>query len=278
MDESPVARLGSLARIGDDGLEVFEAPPSGGSDRMYGGEVAALALAAAQRTVAADRAVQVAHAAYLRPGDPEVPLLLEVQRLTDGRRFSGRRVDVRQRHKLIFTSTLSFHRGGQALSHQDPMPDVPGPEGLPRFGSQVAGPVFWPDWAVPDPVIDLRPVPGDLDDPTGTRAIWYRIVDEVPADPATQACLWLYASDLTLVASIRLAHERTAGKTWLMTSLNHTVWFHRPFRADEWHLVVQRSPLAGQGRGLATGQVFSRNGVLVSSIAQEGLASPIHTV
>ncbi|MER6796219.1 acyl-CoA thioesterase II, partial [Amycolatopsis mediterranei] len=112
-------------------------------------------------------------------------------------------------------------------------------------------------------------------DVAGTRALWCRTTAPVANDPALHACLWLYASDLTLVASIRLPHERTARKSWLMTSLNHTAWFHRPFRVDEWHLVVQRSPRACDGRGLAQAQVFTREGELVSSLAQEGLASAI---
>jgi acyl-CoA thioesterase-2 len=260
--------------------EVFQAVPLAGPGRMYGGEAAARALAAAQATVPDDRRVHVVQASYLRAGDPALPLCLRVERLRDGRAFAMRRVDIEQGAKLIFTMTLSFHAGGEAFAHQDPMPAaVPSPEELPGLSPQTGGQWFWPDWVVDDPVVELRPVPGSggVDD-ASRRAIWCRVPGGRGADPALHECLWLYASDISLVSSIRLPHEPSDRKTWLMTSLNHTVWFHRPFRVDDWYLVVQRSPLAGGGRGLAEGKVFTRDGTLVSTIAQEGLAMPFPTV
>jgi acyl-CoA thioesterase-2 len=284
MSGSTVDRLTSLAHLDRAGTDTFAAPPSGDPGRMFGGEVAARALAAAQCTVAPDRAVHVVQAGYLRPGDPSAPMRLRVERLRDGRAFSMRRVDVEQRDKLIFTATLSFHVGSTAFDHHDRMPRVPPPEELADLAAWTGGPSFWPDWVVGDPALDLRPVPCDgvkfnglehTGAGAGVRALWCRAAGPVPDDPALHACLAMYVSDLTLVASIRLPHETSERKTWLMTSLNHTVWFHRPFRVDEWHLVVQRSSRAADGRGLAHGQVFTRNGVLVSSLAQEGLASRI---
>lgn len=257
---------------------VFVAPPSGRSVRMFGGEAAARALAAAQETVSADRAVHVAQASYLRAGDPSAPLWLRVARLRDGRAFSQRRVDVEQDGKLIFTAMFSFHTGAAAFEHHDPMPVVPAPEELGGVEGWTEAAAVWPRWLLDDPSVELRPVLAAGGDPAGTRALWYRAAGPVPDDPAAHACRWLYASDLTLVASIRLPHERGSRKTWLMTSLNHTVWFHRPFRVDDWHLLVQRSSRACDGRGLASGQVFTRGGELVSSLAQEGLASPIPAV
>jgi acyl-CoA thioesterase-2 len=271
----PLAWLVELERLEGD---VFVASPSGRAARMFGGEAAARALAAAQATVSADRAVHVAQASYLRPGNPSAPLWLRVVRLRDGRAFSQRRVDVEQDGKLIFTAMFSFHAGAAAFDHGDRMPVVPAPEELGGVEGWTEAAAVWPQWLLGDPSVELRPVPAAGADPAGTRALWDRAAGPVPDDPAVHACRWLYASDLTLVASIRLPHERGPRKTWLMTSLNHTVWFHRPLRVDDWHLVVQRSSRACDGRGIASGKVFTRGGEFVSSLAQEGLASPIPSV
>lgn len=254
--------------------DVFAAVPVPRAGRMYGGEVAARALAAAQHTVSDDRRVHVVQASYLRAGDPGRPLCLRVARLRDGRGFAARRVDVEQGGRLIFTMTVSFHVGAEAFVHQDPMPAVPGPDGLPPIAESTGGQRFWPDWIVRDPVLDLRPVPGSGTGDASRRAVWCRVPGDQGADPAVHECLWLYASDITLVSSIRLPHEPGDRKTWLMTSLNHSVWFHHRFRVDDWHLVVHRSPRAAGGRGLAQGQVFARDGTLVSTIVQEGLVTP----
>ncbi|MEV6876853.1 acyl-CoA thioesterase domain-containing protein [Amycolatopsis sp. NPDC051128] len=275
MNEPVTDRLVLLADLERIDGDVFVAAASGEPGRMFGGEAAARALAAAQCTVSGDRAVHVAQATYLRPGNPAEPSWIRVDRLRDGRAFSLRRVDIEQGGKVIFTALFSFHLGATAFEHHDPMPEVPAPDELGGPAGWPEGQAAWPSWLVGDPSLDLRPVPVDGADPAGARALWYRATAPVPDDPALHACRWLYASDLTLVASIRLPHERTARKTWLMTSLNHTVWFHRPFRVDDWHLVVQRSSRACDGRGLAHGQVFTRDGELVSSLAQEGLASAL---
>lgn len=270
---SSVDRLLALLDMDHQGDDVFIAPAldvPAGPGRMFGGEVAARSLAAAQRTVPAERAIHVVQATYLRPGNPEVPTRIDVTRLRDGRRFNVRRVDVEQQGKLIFSATFSFHLGGEAVAHQDRMPRVPPPEEVADSAAWTCGPAFWPDWTG-ESGVELRPVP--IERRSDERAVWYRVPGEIPADPRVHACLWMYASDLTLVSSIRLPHELTAEKSWLMTSLNHTVWFHRPFRVDEWHLLTQRSSSATGGRGLAHGQVFTQDGTLVSELAQEGLAT-----
>lgn len=253
----------------------FTVPALGGGGRLYGGEVAAQALAAGQQTVADDRRLHVVQATYVRPGDPALDLSLRADRLSDGRRFAVRRVDVEQAGKVILTATMSWHTGGEAVCHQDEMPAVPGPEGLPGLADWPGRQPFWPQWIAAG--VDLRPVPSDEDDPAGTRLTWCRVTAALPGDPALHASLWLYASDLTLVASIRLPHEAGTVKSWLMTSLNHSVWYHRPFRVDEWHLVVQRSPTAYAARGLAQAQVFTSDGRLVSTLTQEGMASPMRS-
>ncbi|MEV5712898.1 acyl-CoA thioesterase domain-containing protein [Amycolatopsis mediterranei] len=275
MNGSLTDRLMLLVDLQRVDADVFTALPSGEPGRMFGGEAAARALAAAQLTVSADRSVHVTQANYLRPGDPSEPLWIRVDRLRDGRAFSLRRVDIEQAGKVIFTAMFSFHLGATAFEHHDPMPPVPAPEELGGLRGWTEAQAVWPRWLAGERSFDLRPVPVRGRDVAGTRALWCRTTAPVANDPALHACLWLYASDLTLVASIRLPHERTARKSWLMTSLNHTAWFHRPFRVDEWHLVVQRSPRACDGRGLAQAQVFTREGELVSSLAQEGLASAI---
>jgi acyl-CoA thioesterase-2 len=272
---SAVDHLLALLEMDHLGDDVFIAPALGlpaRPGRMFGGEVAARALAAAQRTVSADRPIHVVHALFLRPGNPEVPTKLVVTRLRDGRTFSGRRVDVEQQGKLIFTAMFSFHVSGHGVAHADQMPRVPPPGAVADLADWAGGPRFWPEWA-PESGVELRPVP--VERRTGERTVWYRLTAGVPDDPRVHACLWLYASDLTLVSSIRLPHETSAQKSWQLTSLNHTVWFHRPFRVDEWHLLAQSSSSATGGRGLAHGQVFTEDGTLVSELTQEGLITPM---
>lgn len=272
MGDGYPAALAELLAVADD---EFTAMPLARGGRMYGGETAARALAAAQRTVPPDRAAHVVRCDYLWPGDSSEPLRLRVYRLRDGRAFSMRRVDVEQCGRVIFTATASFHAGAAAFGHHDPMPEVPAPEELGELTFRRGEQSIWPDWLVGHPGLDVRPVPVRSGAPPDVRAAWYRVTAPIADSPALHACLWLYASDLSLVASIRMPHERTERKSWLMTSLNHTVWLHRPFRVDEWVLMVQCSPVAGGGRGLAQGRVFTRDGVLVSTATQEGLATAI---
>ena len=287
---SSVDRLLALLELDAEGEDTFRAAPLKLSilpDRMYGGEVAARALAAAQRTVGAQRMVHVVQAMYLRPGEPTQATRLRVTRLRDGRRFSNRRVEVEQHGKVIFSANISFHRGGEGFAHQDQMPQVPPADGLAGIPEWTGGPSFWPDWIM-DSGVELRPVPLELlpaasgsippaphSTQASERAIWYRVPGDLPADPRVHACLWLYESDLSLVSSTRLPHQSGGRKGWQLISLNHTVWFHRPFRVDQWHLLSQRSSQATAGRGLGHGQVFTESGLLVAEVAQEGLAVPI---
>src|SRR5438067_10582114 len=180
-------RLITLTELDPAGRDIFTAPPSGGAGRMFGGEVAARALAAAQRSVPAERAVHVVQANYIRPGDPAEPLRLSVDRIRDGRAFSVRRVDVGQRGKVIFTATFSFHVGAGAFEHHDRMPAVPPPEELDDLDGWIGAPAVWPQWVSDDPALDLRPVPVQGVDPAGTRALWYRVCQPVPDDPALHA-------------------------------------------------------------------------------------------
>jgi acyl-CoA thioesterase II len=248
--------------------------------RVFGGQVAGQALVAAGRTVPADRPVHSLHAYFIRPGDPAVPLVYTVDRVRDGRSFTTRRVAAIQHGRPIFTLSASFHQAEQGLVHAIPMPHVPPPEDLRRnserleeaLGEKLPG-------HFRDGPIDLRSV-GPLSieaerDPslrTTDNFVWLRVDGDLPDDPLLHVCLMTYASDLTLLDTVLLAH----GVSWqdghtTGASLDHAMWFHRPFRADQWLLYAQDSPIAYGARGLARGEVFTAGGDLVVSVVQEGL-------
>jgi acyl-CoA thioesterase-2 len=248
--------------------------------RVFGGQVAGQALVAAGRTVPADRPVHSLHAYFIRPGDPAIPLVYLVDQVRDGRSFTTRRVSAIQHGKTIFTLSASFHHDEPGVTHATPMPDVPPPESIAPTAArmeQLFGPGIH-DFFHRNP-IDIRHV-GPLTfeavtDPalrSASNLVWLRADGELPDDPLLHVCLMTYASDMTLLDSVLLAHGlswadgRTTG-----ASLDHAMWFHRSFRADRWLLYSQESPFAGGGRGLARGQVFTRDGELVVSVVQEGL-------
>ncbi len=247
--------------------------------RVFGGQVAGQALVAAGRTVPADRPVHSLHAYFIRPGDPAVPIVYTVDRVRDGRSFTTRRVSAIQHGKTIFTLSASFHRPEPGLEHADPMPDVPPPEMVERTPDRLARLLGEIPPQLYDNPIDLRSV-GPLSveaerDPalrTTKNLVWLRVDGELPDDPLLHVCLMTYASDMTLLDSVLLGHGlswvdgRTSG-----ASLDHAMWFHRPFRADRWLLYVQDSPVAQGARGLAHGEVFTAEGELVVSVMQEGL-------
>jgi acyl-CoA thioesterase II len=256
-----------------------------GLQRVFGGQVAAQALFAASQTVDADVAVHSLHSYFLLPGDTSVPIVYDVERIRDGRSFSTRRVVARQRGKAIFYMTASYHIDEVGFDHQDAMPDVPSPEESPHIGDlyrQLTGRAdddFWErEWAALDVryASDSRPG-GALADPDApARAqIWLKAAGSVPHDVVLNTCVLTYASDLTLLAVALVPHGVLIGSQQVQSaSLDHSLWFHRPFRADEWMLYDQHSPSASGGRGFAIGRVFSREGRLVASVAQEGLIRP----
>jgi acyl-CoA thioesterase II len=247
--------------------------------RVFGGQVAGQALVAAGRTVPADRPVHSLHAYFIRPGDPAVPIVYLVDRVRDGRSFTTRRVSAVQHGETIFTLSASFHHPEPGPEHADPMPDVPPPEAVERNSDRLArllGDV--PPQVLQSP-IDLRSI-GPMSaeaarDPalrTTRNLIWLRVDGDLPDDPLLHVCLMTYASDMTLLDSVLLGH----GLTWLDgrtsgASLDHAMWFHRPFRADRWLLYAQESPVGYGARGLAHGEVFTAAGELVVSVMQEGL-------
>jgi acyl-CoA thioesterase-2 len=241
---------------------------------------------AAGRTVGREFSLHSFHSYFLRPGDHTVPIIYDVERIRDGRSFSTRRVVARQHGKPIFYLTASYQIAEPGYDHQDAMPDVPPPEECPTMGDQLREITGRPDdlswereWAALDVRYagDTRPggrLPiGDL---PARAQIWVKAAGDVPDDLLTNICVLTYASDLTLLGVSLVPHGTTIVSPGLLpASLDHSMWFHRPFRADRWLLYDQHSPSASGARGLAIGRVFSSDGVLVATVAQEGLIRPI---
>jgi acyl-CoA thioesterase-2 len=263
-------------------LDIFRGRSPAGErrQRVFGGQVAGQALVAAGRTVPEDRPVHSLHAYFIRPGDPAVPLVYLVDRVRDGRSFTTRRVSAVQHGKTIFALSASFHHPEPGVLHARPMPQVPGPEELPPTSERLEE-LFGPAASefFRNSPIDIRHI-GPLTfeavkDPTlrTTHSMaWLRADGELPDDPLLHVCMMTYASDMTLLDSVLLANGLSwaDGKT-VGASLDHAMWFHRPFRADRWLLYAQESPIAAGARGLARGELYTREGDLVVSVMQEGL-------
>lgn len=277
--------LESLVRLLD--LEPLEVnlfrglSPQIGWQRVYGGQVLGQALVAAVRTVADPRIAHSLHAYFLLPGDPSVPIIYEVERIRDGGSFTTRRVKGIQHGKAMFSMSVSFQKLEPGFDHQTPMPDVPAPEDLPSekdLARQMLERV--PDnmrqyWQRERP-IEMRPV--DLSrylvakPRTAAQHIWLKANGRLPDTPALHQCVLAYASDFTLLDTALIAHGKLMFDADIqLASLDHALWFHRPFRADEWLLYVQDSPSASGARGFCRGSVYTRDGILVASVTQEGL-------
>jgi acyl-CoA thioesterase-2 len=247
---------------------------------VFGGQVIGQALVAAHRTVEG-RPAHSLHAYFLRAGDPTVPILYEVDRIRDGGSFSTRRVVAIQHGQAIFSMAASFHKDEPGLHHQIKMPDVPPPEALPSEAELKEKLID----RLPEPVkaywqrerpIEIRPV--DLsrylspENRAPTQQVWIKATGRLGDDLALHQCVLAYASDFTLLDTALIAHGRFVFDPRLMlASLDHAIWFHRPFRADEWLLYAQDSPSSGAGRAFCRGTLFTREGELVASTAQEGL-------
>ncbi|GAA2153564.1 acyl-CoA thioesterase II [Nocardioides koreensis] len=249
--------------------------------RVYGGQVAAQALIAAGRTVDQGYAAHSLHSYFLLPGDTAVPIIYDVERIRDGRSFATRRVVARQHGRPIYYLTASFQKAEDGFDHQDVMPDVPAPEdgvdmiGLMRAGGAPDADALAREWAALEARhlgTSRRGLPEDPEHPSRAR-MWVRISDRLPDDPVVHLAAFTYASDMSLLGASLAAHDTNPAKVQ-MASLDHTLWFHRPFRADEWWLYDQASPSAGGARGLSLARVFTRDGRLVASAAQEGLIRP----
>ncbi|WP_405993148.1 acyl-CoA thioesterase [Streptomyces sp. NBC_00986] len=254
--------------------------------RVFGGQVAAQALVAAGRTVSADRLAHSLHAYFLRPGDPGAPIVYTVERMNDGRSFTARRVVAVQHGQPIFALSASFQRHEDGLEHQAPMPSAPDPATLPTSQDRLRG----YDHIAPEVVekfleareaIDLRyveePPYGKFGTPREPHSqVWFRTngkLDGTVDEPLLHVVLATYVSDMTLLDSVLLAHGRGG---WAVgdvvgASLDHAMWFHRPFRADEWLLYDQESPSASGGRGLGQARIYTQDGQLAISVIQEGV-------
>jgi acyl-CoA thioesterase II len=255
--------------------------------RVFGGQVAGQALVAAGRTVSGRR-VHSLHAYFLRPGDPSIPILYEVDRIRDGTSFTTRRVVAIQHGKAIFHLSASFQVPEEGLEHQLEMPNVPDPETLPTaeermerlFGKlpeeQIPGEMK--HWRERERPIDVRLVePQSFWKPEKREPrnyVWIRAAGTLPDDSLLHDCVVAYASDMTLLDTATMPHAiplAWVNPDFQMASLDHAMWFHREFRADEWFLYAQESPSASSARGFALGHLFSRDGRLLVSVAQEGL-------
>jgi acyl-CoA thioesterase-2 len=252
-----------------------------GTRNVFGGQVLGQALAAAQQTVDDTRGAHSLHAYFLRAGDIEQPIVYNVERTRDGGSFSVRRVIAIQHGQTIFNFSASFQISEPGVEHQFDMPDVPGPDQLepppPLPPEQLANlPVKLQRWLGMKGPFEFRPVlPRDELHPKirpPFQQIWFRLVERAPDSDEMQRAMLAYASDFHLVGTTTLPHGISLVHGNLqMASLDHAMWFHRPFRVDEWLLYAFDSPTAQGARGLARGQIFSRDGRLVASTAQEGL-------
>lgn len=278
----PVARLATLLDLERIDDNLFRSTrQEEGWKRVYGGQVLGQALVAAQRTVEPERHAHSLHAYFILPGDPLAPIVYQVERTRDGRSFATRRVVAIQHGRPIFNMGLSFHVEETGFEHQDPMPSVPGPDGLEddlallerhldRIPEQRRA--FW----LRPRAVEVRPVGGrsvfSIEHGAPTRAAWFRVRGPVGVNDATQRAALAYISDNLLVATATIPH----GFDWFapasqIASLDHAMWFHAPSNAHEWHLYAIHSPRAGGARGLAFGSIYAADGRLVATVAQEGV-------
>ncbi|GAB2824132.1 acyl-CoA thioesterase [Streptomyces sp. NPDC054796] len=280
---SPAEQLVGLLDLEQIDLNIFRGrSPLESLQRVFGGQVAGQALVAAGRTTDGQRPVHSLHSYFLRPGVPGVPIVYQVERVRDGRSFTTRRVVAVQRGKAIFNLTASFHQPEPGFEHQVPMPEVPDPETLPKLPDEIRAHLG----EFPESLermerrmaFDIRYVErlrwdtGELRDVEPRSGVWMRAIGSLGDDPLVHTCALTYASDMTLLDAVRMPIEPLWGpRGFDMASLDHAMWFHRPFRADEWFLYQQESPIATGARGLARGQIFNSEGQLIVSVMQEGL-------
>lgn len=247
--------------------------------RVYGGQVLAQSAVAAMRTVDTERHIHSLHGYFLRPGDVNLPITFGVERIRDGRSFSARRVHAYQEGKTILSMIASFQRPAQGLDHHDPMPEgIPDPETLPALRDLV-GEIDLPEARATafERPFDMRYVTDPLFIPwqgehDAYNAVWIKALSPLPDDPNIHRAALAYVSDYTMLEPVLRRH----GKSWVepglnVASLDHAMWWHRFARADEWILYVQNSPSASSSRGLGMGRMFTRDGALIATTAQEGM-------
>jgi acyl-CoA thioesterase-2 len=276
---SELVRVLDLEEIDRDLYRGAPAPNERG--RAFGGQVASQSLTAAIRSADEGFHVHSMHGYFLLPGDPSAPIVYDVDRIRDGRSFQTRRVAGRQHGRDIFYLTANFQREEHGFEHQDAMPAaLPADQGIDMLelmakGGSTESESLAREWAAVEVRIvgnSMRGLPPDPRRPA-RQQVWLRIADRLPDDPNVHIAAFTWASDISLLGASLAAHQLgTAGVQ--MASLDHTIWFHRPFRADEWWLYDQESPSAENGRGLSLGRVFSSDGRLVATTAQQGIIRP----
>jgi acyl-CoA thioesterase II len=258
-----------------------QSPDERVSQRVFGGQVIAQALVAAYRTVPEGRPCHSLHAYFIRPGDPTVPIIYQVDHSRDGGSFTTRRIIAIQHGKQIFNMAASFHVPEHGWEHQHGAPAVAGPEGLKELRERRLDVAAKVPEAMRDDYIRERPIemreveplhlfrPEKADD---RHHIWFRVARRIDSDIALHHALLAYASDMSLLSSSLRPHGIAWFNRELMSaSLDHALWFHAPFRFDDWHLYAMDSPYAGGGRSFNRGQIFDAEGRLIASVAQEGL-------
>jgi acyl-CoA thioesterase-2 len=249
--------------------------------RVFGGQTLGQALVAAVRTVPPERTAHSLHAYFLQPGDLNRPIIYGVERVRDGGSFTTRRVTATQHGRAMFVMSVSFHKDEPGLDHQSTMPSVPPPEELPSEQDLRAKMISeLPEgmrkyWQQARP-IELRPVDVSRyfarEKRPPEQVVWMRASGRLPDAFPLHQCVLAYATDFSLLDTALIAHGRLMfDKDIQLASLDHALWFHRPFRADEWLLYTQDSPSGHGARGFCRGSIFTQNGVLVASVAQEGL-------
>ena len=252
-----------------------------GFDNVFGGQVLGQALSAATRTVSRKLRAHSLHGYFMLAGDARRPIVYTVDPIRDGKSFATRRVVAVQKGQAIFSMSASFHKNEQGYDHQDPMPDIQGPEGLV---SEVELARQRTDKIPPDRIeklicrkpIEIRMVnPVNPFDPKvrpPERYMWFKAIDKLPDDATVHRCMLAYASDFYLISTSLYPHGKSFwSPDMLVASLDHALWIHRDFSMDDWLLYAMKSPNASQGRGLSRGSIYSRDGILVASVAQEGL-------
>ncbi|MCZ2812906.1 MULTISPECIES: acyl-CoA thioesterase [unclassified Modestobacter] len=281
--ETPAAELMVVLDLEERGPDVYVGQtPSTPLQRIFGGQVAAQALTAANATVGPGRVVHSLHSYFLRPGDPHEEIRYEVDRIREGRSFSTRRVVARQTRKgedvAIFALTADFTAGERAVvEHSLPMPEVPGPEGLPGLAEVTAAhPGQGAASAAIGRAVEQRYLADPFDPqprlpPDTAFRVWFRVAGRLPDDDAVHAAALTFVSDLTLLSAGLARTGGGWGGSIVGASLDHAVWFHRPVRADEWFLYETDSPAAASGRALCFGQIWAADGTHVATVAQEGL-------
>ncbi len=252
-----------------------------GFGSVFGGQVLGQALSAASRTVSTDRPAHSLHAYFMRPGDSAQPIVYLVDPIRDGKSFTTRRVVAIQKGQAIFSMSASFQVDEPGFDHQDDMPDVPGPEGIEsdlQVANRLSGkipPGIREKLLCPTP-IEIRQIdpmnPFAPEKRPPNRYVWFRTISPMPDDPAAHRYLLAYASDFNLVPTSLYPHGHTFWEPDMqVASLDHAMWFHREFRMDQWLLYAMGSPSAGKARGLNLGRIFTADGCLVATVAQEGL-------